>query len=115
MHMPSRKPDVPDSHAPVESAESGAYNPGPVVTEDAPNPEISYVQSMRNDVLPEEFPEGPYGSAALAEGIGKSEPWRPGQRAVSPFRDQNPVGSDRTTPLEEPDAGAPRGSIEGQN
>jgi hypothetical protein len=112
--MAQRKPDVPDAHPPVRAEASGAYDPGPVIAEDAPNPELSYVQSMRNDVLPEEFPEGPYGSAALAEGIGKSEPWRPGQRAVSPLRDQNPVHTDRTTPAAEPPDNASRGSIEGQ-
>lgn len=113
--MTEQKPNVPDAHPPIRSVASGAYDPGPVTTEDAPNPELSYVQSQRQDILPEEFPEGPYGASALTDGLGKSTPWEHGQRRVSAHRDQNPMRSDRQTPTREPERHAPRGSIEGQS
>ncbi|MCL6637254.1 MAG: hypothetical protein K6T26_04815 [Alicyclobacillus sp.] len=94
---------------------SGAYNPGPVTGEDAPNAELAVVQAQRNDLQLEEFPEGPYGAASPSESLGKSQAWEPGQASVSAFRDANPVFSDRKLAEHEPPAQAPRGSIEGQN
>lgn len=47
--------------------------------------ELLSVQSQRNEIIPEEFPDGPYGSAINAEQLGKSTPWREGQHAISAF------------------------------
>lgn len=47
--------------------------------------DLSTVESMRNDLVAEEFPEGPYGSSLLTESLGKSEPWREDQRPPKPF------------------------------
>ncbi|HHY66119.1 MAG TPA: hypothetical protein GX517_02765 [Alicyclobacillus sp.] len=53
----------------------------------------------RHDIMPEEFPEGPYGMAENQEfTLGKSTPWEEGQRVVSRFRDENPAFSDRKNP-----------------
>jgi hypothetical protein len=105
--------DTSGAHG-VESVNSGSYHPGPV-TDDQQSAELSYVQAQQNDLLLEEFPDGPYG-AATNEPLGKSAPWKDGQRSISAFRDQNPAFSDRKVPLDEPDTdGAPRGTIEGQN
>lgn len=77
--------------------------------------ELSYVQAQQKDILPEEFPEGPYGAATNEKKLGKTSPWREGQAVVSAYRDQNPAFSDRKVPLDEPPFHAPKGSIEGQN
>lgn len=104
------------------SKHSGVYDPGPVNDtqpetdpSDVATAELTYVQKQQNDLMLEEFPDGPYGAATNEAQLGKSEPWRKGQIAVSAWRDQNPVASDRTTPVHEPDANARPGSIEGQN
>lgn len=97
------------------SRNSGAYHPGPIKDNDAPTAELSFVQAQQQDILLEEFPDGPYGAATNMPKLGKSTPWREGQRGISVFRDQNPVASNRKVPLDEPPAKAPRGSIEGQN
>jgi hypothetical protein len=54
-----------------------------------PTPDLSTVESQRNDLLPEEFPEGPYGSPLLTESLGKSSPWRPEQRPPNRFTYEN--------------------------
>lgn len=98
----------------IHSVNSGSYDPGPI-TDTGNDAELSYVEAQQDDLLLEEFPDGPYGSATN-ERLGKSTPWRKGQRSISAFRDQNPVSSDRKVPLDEPSTnGAPRGTIEGQN
>lgn len=51
--------------------------------------DVSTVESQRNDLTAEEFPEGPYGSALLAESIGKSTPWRKDQRPPNRFTYEN--------------------------
>ncbi|MCF8563500.1 hypothetical protein LLE49_01920 [Alicyclobacillus tolerans] len=100
----------------VQSMNSGSYNPGPVQdNEYVPNAESSTVQAMNDDILLEEFPEGPYVAATNETKLGKTSPWKPGQVSVSAFRDSNPVDSDRKTVLHEPEFDAPEGSIEGQN
>lgn len=38
--------------------------------------DVSTVESQRNDLASEEFPEGSYGSNLLSESLGKSSPWR---------------------------------------
>jgi hypothetical protein len=43
------------------------------------------VESMRNDLTAEEFPEGPYGSSLETESLGKSSPWRQDQRPPNRF------------------------------
>jgi hypothetical protein len=89
---------------------SGAYDPGPV-----DGAELAGVEAWQNDLQLEEFPDGPYAAASDPPRLGKSSPWRPGQRVVSSFRDQNPVTSERKVAAEEPPFDAPEGSIEGEN
>jgi hypothetical protein len=97
------------------SKNSGAYHPGPVNDSDNPTSELDIVQANQKDILLEEFPDGPYGAATNAPKLGKSTPWKKGQVAISAYRDENPVMSDRKVPLDEPPSKAPKGSIEGQN
>lgn len=47
--------------------------------------DLSTVESERNDLIPEEFPEGPYGSDLQSESLGKSTPWRKDQRSPNRF------------------------------
>jgi hypothetical protein len=51
--------------------------------------DLSTVESQRNDLIPEEFPEGPYGSTMLVESLGKSTPWRDDQRPPNPYGYEN--------------------------
>lgn len=51
--------------------------------------DVSTVESQRNDLIPEEFPEGPYGSDLLMESLGKSTPWRIDQRSSNRFDYEN--------------------------
>jgi hypothetical protein len=48
---------------------------------------FSNVEKMKNYIIPEEFPEGPYGSARreMAPVENKSTPWLDGQRRYSAF------------------------------
>ncbi len=48
---------------------------------------FSNVEKMENYIIPEEFPEGPYGSekGKLDAVENKSTPWREGQRTYSAF------------------------------
>jgi hypothetical protein len=54
-----------------------------------PYTDLATVESQRNDLTAEEFPEGPYGSARLTESIGKSSPWRRDQRPPDRFTYEN--------------------------
>lgn len=54
-----------------------------------PYTDVSTVESQRNALIPEEFPEGPYGSSLLVETLGKSTPWRASQRRTSAFAYEN--------------------------
>lgn len=54
-----------------------------------PDPDLSTVESQRNDLTAEEFPEGPYGSSLLVETLGKSTPWREDQRPPNRFMYEN--------------------------
>ncbi|HEX7056182.1 MAG TPA: hypothetical protein VF260_03155 [Bacilli bacterium] len=47
--------------------------------------DLRTVESQRNDLTAEEFPEGPYGSSLIVESIGKSTPWREDQRPANTF------------------------------
>lgn len=46
--------------------------------------DFSNVETMQNYFIPEELPEGPYGSPVNHK-LGKQTPWRPGQRPYSAF------------------------------
>lgn len=49
--------------------------------------DFSNVKSSRNNLIPEEMPEGPYGSPINAHDPveGKSTPWKKGQRRESAY------------------------------
>lgn len=51
--------------------------------------DVATVESQRNDLIAEEFPEGPYGSSLLTESLGKSTPWREDQRPPNRFAYEN--------------------------
>lgn len=51
--------------------------------------DVSTVESQRNDLIAEEFPEGPYGSSLPVETLGKSTPWRVDQRPPNTFTYEN--------------------------
>ena len=51
--------------------------------------DLATVESQRNDLIAEEFPEGPYGSTINAEKLGKSTPWRIDQRSPNAFDFEN--------------------------
>lgn len=51
--------------------------------------ELDTVESQRNDLTAEEFPEGPYGMSLPVESLGKSSPWREGQESPSAFSYEN--------------------------
>ncbi|HZG55202.1 hypothetical protein [Paenibacillus sp.] len=53
--------------------------------------DLSTVESQRNDLTFEEFPEGPYGSSLRVESIGKSSPWREDQRPPNRFNYENRI------------------------
>ncbi|TVY07715.1 hypothetical protein [Paenibacillus cremeus] len=53
------------------------------------NNELATVQSQRNEILAQEFPEGPYGSSFNHEALGKSTPWLEDQQAVSAYAYEN--------------------------
>jgi len=48
-------------------------------------PDMATVESQRNDLAFEEFPEGPYGSSIPSATLGKSTPWREDQRSPGRF------------------------------
>jgi len=50
--------------------------------------DLATVESQRNDLIAEEFPEGPYGSPVNAK-LGKSTPWRMDQRPPNAFDYEN--------------------------
>jgi hypothetical protein len=51
--------------------------------------DLATVESQRNDLTAEEFPEGPYGSSLVVESLGKSTPWREDQRPPNTFSYEN--------------------------
>jgi hypothetical protein len=51
--------------------------------------DLATVESRRNDLTAEEFPEGPYGSNINHETLGKSTPWRQDQRPPNRFTYEN--------------------------
>jgi hypothetical protein len=54
-----------------------------------PETDLATVESGRNDLTAEEFPEGPYGSTIIKETLGKSTPWRQDQRPPNSFTYEN--------------------------
>jgi hypothetical protein len=54
-----------------------------------PYTDLATVESGRNDLTAEEFPEGPYGSIINYETLGKSVPWRQDQRPPNSFTYEN--------------------------
>ncbi|CAH0120899.1 MULTISPECIES: hypothetical protein [unclassified Paenibacillus] len=57
--------------------------------EKEPYTDLATVESQRNDLTAEEFPEGPYGSSLEVESLGKSSPWREDQRPPNTFAYEN--------------------------
>jgi len=51
--------------------------------------DLATVESQRNDLIPEEFPEGPYGAPILTQSLGKTTPWHSDQRASSAYGYEN--------------------------
>ncbi|UKS24627.1 hypothetical protein LOZ80_23780 [Paenibacillus sp. HWE-109] len=64
-------------------------NPGFISEDLDAYTDLETVESQRNDLIPEEFPEGPYGTSLLAESLGKSTPWRKDQRPPNRFSYEN--------------------------
>lgn len=60
-------------------------------TDEERNPysDSAIVQSQNNDLVPEEFPEGPYRSDPASVSLGKSKPWRVGQHRTSAYDYEN--------------------------
>ncbi|WP_036719581.1 hypothetical protein [Paenibacillus harenae] len=54
--------------------------------------DVSTVESQRNDLIPEEFPVGRYGSGLQVESLGTSKPWRIEQRSPDRFDYENQAG-----------------------
>lgn len=54
-----------------------------------PNTDLTSVESQRNDLTAEEFPEGPYGMILKSEKLGKTSPWRIDQRPPNRFVYEN--------------------------
>ncbi|RXZ80117.1 hypothetical protein EBB07_20480 [Paenibacillaceae bacterium] len=54
-----------------------------------PATDLATVESQRNDLTAEEFPEGPYGADLISESLGKSSPWRRDQRPSNRFNYEN--------------------------
>lgn len=51
--------------------------------------DLATVESQRNDLTSEEFPEGPYGANITSAELGKSTPWRDDQRSPNAFSYEN--------------------------
>lgn len=51
--------------------------------------DFAVVESQRNDLTAEEFPDGPYGASTNAEQLGKSTPWRKDQRPPNTYTYEN--------------------------
>lgn len=47
--------------------------------------DLATVESQRNEIVPEEFPDGPYGSIFAAQALVKGKRWREDQRPLSAF------------------------------
>ncbi|GAB6935266.1 MAG: hypothetical protein C0P64_006570 [Bacillota bacterium] len=47
--------------------------------------DVKVAVSQFQNLVPEEFPEGPYGSSMQNQTLGKSTPWEEGQHRTSAF------------------------------
>lgn len=47
--------------------------------------DVKTVQSQRNQLFFEEFPEGPYGASTNEDVLGKESPWRSSQHAAPQY------------------------------
>jgi len=70
---------------------------------DQQNEDLGTVESRRNELIPQEFPEGPYGSPAPINSstLGDRSPWREDQHAIDAFDYENRelhAGLDRDYP-----------------
>jgi hypothetical protein len=54
-----------------------------------PYTDLATVESQRNDLIAEEFPEGPYGSSIVNDTLGKSTLFRKDQRPPNSFNYEN--------------------------
>ncbi|MFD0710923.1 hypothetical protein [Paenibacillus sp. GCM10027626] len=51
--------------------------------------ELATVESQRNELTAEEFPDGAYGADIQPAANGKSTPWRKDQHVINPFGFEN--------------------------
>lgn len=54
-----------------------------------PYTDLKTVESLRNEYIAEEFPEGPYGAATNEDVLGKETPFRASQHASPQFTYEN--------------------------
>lgn len=54
-----------------------------------PYTDLATVESQRNDIIPEEFPEGPYGAATNEDVLGKDTPFLASQHAAPQYTYEN--------------------------
>lgn len=50
-----------------------------------PYTDTATVESQRNDIIPEEYPEGPFGAATNEDVLGKETPYTASQHAAPRF------------------------------
>lgn len=60
-----------------------------VIKRDREFADLSTVESQKDNLLPEEYPEGAYGSAINSTVLGKKGPFLESQRATSAFTYEN--------------------------
>lgn len=54
-----------------------------------PYTDVSTVESQRNDIFPEEYPEGPFGATTNEDVLGKETPYTASQHAAPRFTYEN--------------------------
>ncbi|MDF2815136.1 MAG: hypothetical protein K0Q81_1336 [Paenibacillus sp.] len=74
---------MPESHNPKHDTEGFLEEDRDRYTD------LATVESQRNDLIAEEFPEGAYGMSIQSESLGKSTPWRKDQRPPNRFSYEN--------------------------
>lgn len=55
----------------------------------SPYTDVKTVESLRNEYIPEEYPEGPYGAATNEDVLGKSSPFLASQHASPQYTYEN--------------------------
>ena len=76
-----------------------------------PYTDVSTVESQRNDIIPEEHPEGPFGAATNEDVLGKETPYTASQHAAPQFTYENRefhAGLKRQDPIGHPTHDDPR-------